>query len=309
MDDLNRISFVVKNFGQLMGLLYLPLAMVFLGQILIANQVFTQFPGLLLIYFVICYGLPLLLIGLIYRFYKNSFGSFTSYKSQAFTAKSLQFLSLFILYIMVFLFEFTNKGSGFLFGPFFAFVLVTFPDLKENMIYRKSVFLIAGVILVINFIPINLFFSFKYDFSMAGTKNLLYISLAFFLTGIFNHFLLLRLMRPVRAESLVNQNSQAGLDPIFNNPTNLTILAVLCNCKDADFTFLRKMCQVEETEFYRHLFWLEQAGLIWTHELPNGTLKKVTHASITPTGWQIVNQIYNESRLNRGLLRADSILA
>ncbi len=89
----------------------------------------------------------------------------------------------------------------------------------------------------------------------------------------------------------------------------LTILAVLCNCKNADFTFLRKMCQAEETEFYRQLFRLQQAGLIWTHELPNGALKKVTRASITPTGWQIVNQIYNESRLDRGLLRAGSSLA
>jgi hypothetical protein len=309
MDDLNRISFVVKNQSQLRGLLYLPLPMIFLGQILIANQVFTQFLGLALIYFIVCYGLPFLLFGLIYRFYKNSFGSFIPYKSQTFNTKSLQFLSLFILYIMVFLFEFTNKGSGFLFGPYFAFVLVASPDLKENLIYRKYVFLIAGVILLVNFIPLNLFFSFKYDFSMAGTKNLLYSSLAFLLTGIFDHFLLLRMMRPVRAESLVNLNNQAGLGPIFNNPTNLTILAVLCNCKNADFTFLRKMCQVEETEFYRHLFWLEQAGLIWTHELPNAALKNVTHASITPTGWQIVNQIYNESRLNRGLLRADSILA
>jgi hypothetical protein len=74
--------------------------------------------------------------------------------------------------------------------------------------------------------------------------------------------------------------------------------AVLYNCKNPNFIFITEL---KETEFYRRIYGLEQAGLIQASSLPEVKLPKVTRVSITLSGWEIINQVYNNSGLSRGL--------
>lgn len=292
MEDFNRISFIVKNFDKLKGLYFFAVALFYSYQLISPFQPTGMYTEFMLPLMLLTLGLPLLLLGFIPLYYKKSVGTVTAHKKKTNPAKSILIFCIGVIVFIAAMYEIMNKGSGFIFALFFAGILLATPNFKENWARRRYIFPVAAIILLIGLLPFNQFFNFKYDWSASGLKNGLSIMLFYIPVGIFDHFLLLRQMRPLRAESI--KNSQASHDPILGDPANLTILAVLSNCQSADFTFLRKMSHLEETEFYRRITGLQQAGLVFIHEVFMGRNKTLRTVSITPLGWQIVNQIYNE---------------
>lgn len=298
MDDFNRIAYVVRNFGKLRGLYFFAIGLMYSTQVISALQI----PGLydyFLLIFLSAFIIPLFLLWLVYRYYKNSVGVVTNYKVKMSNREKwlvFGFLAFLILGAFV---SFAFQLWFFPLSLYFIGILLTTPSLKENWLYRRYIFWIAGVFLIANYFPFSQFYSFKYDYSEASLKNGIFLLLFFIPTGLFDHFLLLKLMRPIRAESI--QNSPASADPVLGDPANLTILAALANCRNADFVFLRKISHLEETEFYRRIYGLANCGLVYIYQLPDGIYKNTLAASITPLGWQIVTQIYNEVIPDRAL--------
>src|SRR4051812_45576930 len=206
MYDFNRITYIVKNLEMLKGLYYFPLAVLFATNIMASNQIISD--PLLPIFFYLIEGS---FFGVIYYFYRKSFGTIVRYSQPLNPGKILLPIGLLFFYFFGVFYEFTHHGSFSFLGLFFATFLVAFPSFKENWVYRKFVLIIAAFIVLVGLIPLDMFFTFKYDFSLAGTRNFIYLSLSLSLTGICNHFLLLKLMRPIQAESI--KNSPVSLDP------------------------------------------------------------------------------------------------
>lgn len=292
MNDFNRIAYAVKNYDKLRGLYFFATGLFYSLQVLSPLQIgglYEYFPLIMFSALVV----PVFLLWLVYRYYKNSVGVITSYKIKMSAQKNWLLFSFIIFFIVGAFASLALKLWLFPISLYFIGLLLLFPTLKENWTYRRYIFWIAGIIFIVNYFPFSQFYSFRYDFSESGLKNGIFILLYFIPTGIFDHFLLLKLMRPIQGESI--KNSPASADPVLGNPANLTILATLANCQNADFVFLRKISHLEETEFYRRIYGLENGGLVYIFQLPNGIYKNTWVAAITPLGWQIVTQIYNDT--------------
>jgi len=293
MDDFNRISYVVKNSPYLKGLLFLPLGLVYSFQMLITDRVFTFYGDGFPFNLIFVYGGLFLLIGIFYYFYAKSIGSVSLYPktlSGKSVGKAVLILFLYIVTASVGIFI---DNFSFFSSLFLAFLTLVFPNFKNNLKYRKYVFMIAAAIVVAGILPLNRFFTFGTHFEQPITRAYLPLVTFGILTAVCNHFALLNFMRPLRPETI--RNTPASLDPVLGDPANLTVLAALANCQNADFVFLQKISQLDEYNFTRQIYSMEQAGLLYTFQLPTGIFKNRLAASITPTGWQIVTQIYNET--------------
>jgi hypothetical protein len=291
MNDFNRIAYLVKNYGKLRGLYFFATGLFYSLQVLTPLQI----DGLYEYFPLVMFGalvIPVFLLWLVYRYYKNSVGVVTNYKNKMSSRDKWLIFSFLGFFLLGTFASLALKLWLFPFSLYFIGLLLLFPSLKENWTYRRYIFWIAGVIFIANYFPFSQFYSFKYDFSESGLKNGIFILLFFVPTGLFDHFLLLKLMRPIGAESI--KNSPASADPVLGDPANLTILAALANCQNADFVFLRKISRLEETEFYRRIYGLTNGGLLYTFQQPNGIYKGRLVAAITPLGWQVVTRIYND---------------
>jgi hypothetical protein len=293
MDDFNRIAYVVKNYGKLKGLIFFAFALLYSTQIISPFRIPALYDDFFLPFLIVTFCVPFVFMGLAFLYYKKSVGVITNYPYKLGKNKTLLLVALSIAAFAACFVTISYQGMNYLLGFFWVAILLLFPDLKENWTYRRYIFAVGACILLIGFIPFGQVFSFQYDFAEMGLKMGLFVTLFYIPTGIFDHFLLLKLMQPIRAESI--KNSLATLDPILGDPANLTILAALSNCQNADFVFLRKISHLEETEFYRRIYGLENGGLIYTFQLPNGIYKNKRAVAITPQGWEIVTQIYNDT--------------
>ncbi|OJW04410.1 MAG: hypothetical protein BGO39_11720 [Chloroflexi bacterium 54-19] len=294
MNDFNRIAYAVKNDGILRGLLFLPLFILYTYQILTTNQILNIFTENLLLDFVLYFGVPVIVIvfTVVLYFYYKSWGFATSYKqSQKKLDSSGVFLPAIFGLTSLGIFGIIFLNTGILTGLFLALGVIFLPNFKGNLQYRKFVFIIALATFVASLVPLDLFFSFKFRFDKGITSSYSALITCLLLTGVFNHFLFLKLVRPIRADSI--KNSPASADPVMGDPVNLTIMATLANCQNADFVFLRKISQIEETGFYRRIYGLENGGLLYTYRSTNAFHKNKLVASITPLGWEIINRIYN----------------
>ncbi|OJW04411.1 MAG: hypothetical protein BGO39_11725 [Chloroflexi bacterium 54-19] len=291
MNDFNRIAYVVKNFESFKSLNLFAYGLFLLGQGLISLDVpWVRDYAILIV--LIGFAIYLFLLIISPRFYDTSFGTITHYPTKSNFKTGLIFLVVFGIGLCIILsFIFIDLLSIFL-GIFYFYLLVFNPDVKTNLVYRKYRVALGIIAIMINFIPFEVFLPFRYSSGVVSFKIGLIALLTVGAAFIFDNFQVLKLMRPIQAESI--KNSPASADPVLGDPANLTILAVLANCQNADFIFLRKISHLEETEFYRRIYGLANGGLVYAFQQPNGIYKDRLVASITPLGWEIVTQIYND---------------
>jgi DNA-binding MarR family transcriptional regulator len=85
----------------------------------------------------------------------------------------------------------------------------------------------------------------------------------------------------------------ADLDKLVHEPARLSILTALSTCRQADFTYLRRITGLTKGNLSSHLSRLEEAGFVDIEKTFEGK-SPVTYARLTETGRRTIARYWDE---------------